>query len=37
MSITTLYDTLDSRLFSQLKAIRLLVCDVDGIFSDGRI
>ena len=37
MSITTLYDTLDNSLFSQLKAIRLLVCDVDGIFSDGRI
>ncbi|MBN7827939.1 3-deoxy-D-manno-octulosonate 8-phosphate phosphatase, partial [Bowmanella dokdonensis] len=36
-SVSTLYGNIDSRLFERCKTIRLLVCDVDGIFSDGRI
>ncbi len=35
--IKTLYTTVDSSLFEQLKHIKLLLCDVDGVFSDGRI
>ncbi len=35
--IKTLYTTLDAVLFEQLKQVRLLLCDVDGVFSDGRI
>lgn len=35
--VSTLYGNIDSRLFERCKTIRLLVCDVDGIFSDGRI
>lgn len=34
---TTLYTDLDQALFEQLANIKLLVCDVDGVFSDGRI
>lgn len=37
MTTKTLYTALDSELFESLRNIRLLVCDVDGIFSDGRI
>ncbi len=33
----TLYGTMPTALFTQFSRIRLLVCDVDGIFSDGRI
>lgn len=33
----TLYTSLNTGLFNQLREIRLLVCDVDGVFSDGRI
>lgn len=33
----TLYGNMPSALFAQFSQIRLLVCDVDGIFSDGRI
>lgn len=33
----TLYGTMDSTLFEKLKSVKLLVCDVDGVFSDGRI
>ncbi|GAB3011765.1 3-deoxy-manno-octulosonate-8-phosphatase KdsC [Bowmanella dokdonensis] len=36
-SIQTLYGQLTPALFQMFKQIRLLVCDVDGIFSDGRI
>lgn len=35
--ITTLYGEIDSRLITKLARIKLLACDVDGIFSDGRI
>lgn len=33
----TLYGTMPTALFTQFSRIRLLVCDVDGVFSDGRI
>lgn len=33
----TLYTNMDDTLFNQLSKIKLLVCDVDGVFSDGRI
>jgi len=36
-SIQTLYGDIDSALFEQFKNITLLVCDVDGVFSDGTI
>ena len=36
-AINTLYGQIPSALFDALKQIRLLVCDVDGVFSDGRI
>lgn len=36
-TVETLYAPVDSDLFEKLRAIRLLVCDVDGVFSDGRI
>ncbi|MBT0585440.1 3-deoxy-manno-octulosonate-8-phosphatase KdsC [Alteromonas oceanisediminis] len=34
---STLYGEIDSRIIAQLSNIQLLVCDVDGVFSDGRI
>lgn len=36
-TIATLYTELPVKLYEQLSQIRLLVCDVDGVFSDGRI
>lgn len=36
-TVKTLYTDLPEAFFQQLKGIRLLVCDVDGVFSDGRI
>lgn len=33
----TLYTIMPSVLFDALSNIKLLVCDVDGVFSDGRI
>ena len=36
-TITTFYGEVSSGVFDKLKAIKLLVCDVDGVFSDGRI
>ena len=35
--VETLYGPMDVALFERLKQIRLLVCDVDGVLSDGRI
>jgi 3-deoxy-D-manno-octulosonate 8-phosphate phosphatase (KDO 8-P phosphatase) len=35
--IDTPYGRIDKPLFSQLAQIKLLACDVDGVFSDGRI
>ncbi|BFT29267.1 3-deoxy-manno-octulosonate-8-phosphatase KdsC [Alteromonas sp. D210916BOD_24] len=34
---TTLYGELNDDLFDSLSKIKLLACDVDGVFSDGRI
>lgn len=36
-SYTTLYTEIEQSLADKLADIRLLVCDVDGVFSDGRI
>jgi len=33
----TLYGMVDSNIFARAAHIKLLVCDVDGVFSDGRI
>ncbi len=33
----TLYGMLEEKSFNRLKQLKLLVCDVDGVFSDGRI
>ena len=35
--IETLYGTIPEELFNKLSKIRLLACDVDGVFSDGQI
>ncbi|WP_448212850.1 3-deoxy-manno-octulosonate-8-phosphatase KdsC [Colwellia sp. MEBiC06753] len=35
--VETLYGDVDQRIIEKAKAIKLLVCDVDGVFSDGRI
>lgn len=35
--ITTLYGEVTAEIISKAKKIKLLVCDVDGVFSDGRI
>ncbi len=36
-TIDTLYGPIDAALFERFKRIKLLVCDVDGVFSDGTI
>ena len=36
-TVETLYTELDSDIFNALSEIKLLVCDIDGVFSDGRI
>lgn len=33
----TLYGEIDDSILAKAKKIKLLVCDVDGVFSDGRI
>ncbi|SDI40938.1 3-deoxy-D-manno-octulosonate 8-phosphate phosphatase (KDO 8-P phosphatase) [Ferrimonas sediminum] len=35
--IDTLYGPVSQQAFELAKGVRLLVCDVDGVFSDGRI
>ena len=35
--MNTLYGEVDPEILAQAKKIKLLVCDVDGVFSDGRI
>lgn len=35
--VETLYGPVDARLLNIAKQIRVLVCDVDGVLSDGRI
>ena len=33
----TLYGDVDDLVYEQAKSIKLFVCDIDGVFSDGRI
>lgn len=35
--VETLYGQLPAALYQQIAATKLLICDVDGVFSDGRI
>jgi len=37
MAITTFYGDINKDLADKIKNIQLLVCDIDGVFSDGRI
>lgn len=32
-----LYGPIDDAIWNKAKDIKLLICDVDGVFSDGRI
>jgi 3-deoxy-D-manno-octulosonate 8-phosphate phosphatase (KDO 8-P phosphatase) len=36
-TVTTLYGEISTTIAEQCKKIKLLVCDIDGVFSDGRI
>ena len=36
-SSNTLYGMVNEDILIKAKKIKLLVCDVDGVFSDGRI
>lgn len=35
--INTLYGPIPDNIFTKAQKIKLLICDVDGVFSDGRI
>lgn len=35
--IETLYGQVDNEIYHRAKNIKLFVCDIDGVFSDGRI
>lgn len=35
--VSTLYGDVSQTVFEQAKQIKLFVCDIDGVFSDGRI
>ena len=35
--MNTLYGNVPQEILNKAKAIKLLICDVDGVFSDGRI
>jgi 3-deoxy-D-manno-octulosonate 8-phosphate phosphatase (KDO 8-P phosphatase) len=35
--VSTWYGDIDNQIVEQFSHIRLLVCDIDGVFSDGRI
>ncbi|MDV2857986.1 3-deoxy-manno-octulosonate-8-phosphatase KdsC [Oceanimonas sp. CAM02] len=37
MTVQTLYGDISQEIWQQLKQIRLLICDVDGVLSDGMI
>lgn len=37
VQVNTLYGELEESLLAKFAKVKLLVCDVDGIFSDGRI
>lgn len=34
---TTLYGSIDDSVYQKFSQIKLFVCDIDGVFSDGRI
>ncbi|MGQ4276666.1 3-deoxy-manno-octulosonate-8-phosphatase KdsC [Pseudidiomarina sp. E22-M8] len=36
-TVSTWYGDINEALFARMKAIKLVICDVDGVFSDGRI
>ncbi|MBF7074912.1 3-deoxy-manno-octulosonate-8-phosphatase KdsC [Glaciecola sp. MH2013] len=36
-TVSTLYGDIDAELFAKFANIKLFVCDVDGVFSDGTI
>ncbi|MFM2482961.1 3-deoxy-manno-octulosonate-8-phosphatase KdsC [Celerinatantimonas sp. YJH-8] len=36
-SIETLYGSMPTALYQKIASTQLLICDVDGVFSDGRI
>lgn len=36
-TITTAYGNIATTIFDSAKKIKLFVCDIDGVFSDGRI
>eukprot|EP00487_Bulimina_marginata_P003060 TRINITY_DN17178_c0_g1_i1.p1 TRINITY_DN17178_c0_g1~~TRINITY_DN17178_c0_g1_i1.p1 ORF type:complete len:112 (+),score=13.18 TRINITY_DN17178_c0_g1_i1:97-432(+) len=35
--VTTLYGEVEQSVFNAAREIKLLICDVDGVFSDGLI
>lgn len=35
--VTTWYGQMEQSIFQQFRQIKLLICDIDGVFSDGRI
>ncbi|OIQ24669.1 3-deoxy-manno-octulosonate-8-phosphatase KdsC [uncultured Vibrio sp.] len=35
--VETLYGPVDTDILAMAKKIKLLICDVDGVFSDGRV
>jgi len=37
MTVNTCYGPVEKNIFEKAKLIKLLICDVDGVFSDGRI
>ena len=36
-TVSTLYGSVDANVFQIAKEIKLLICDVDGVFSDGLV
>lgn len=36
-TVSTLYGSVDAHVFQIAKEIKLLICDVDGVFSDGLV
>ncbi len=36
-TVTTLYGEVDANIIEIAKSIKLLICDVDGVFSDGLV
>jgi 3-deoxy-D-manno-octulosonate 8-phosphate phosphatase (KDO 8-P phosphatase) len=36
-TVSTWYGDISESLFTSLQSIKLVICDVDGVFSDGRI